>query len=279
MNLLDYTYLLLGTVGEPLYYRTFIDTIGKNTTDALVAILPDNCEGYDSILYTTYFTISDQTSGMTAGKYAVAFMDAVKELPDVADRFDKLTVEKAILTYNALQAHASELAFITDDTYFARYEKAVNEYYVNITENLISHLFDMAPNEYSFNAVKSALTAYNSLSDAQRANVTNSDKLTEKIAEINAVFGREIDFGFDYEDNLPVVVKPIDDKMAPWAIVLMIFACVFVLASGAVLAISLLKKRDALAEVAEGPMEECEVEPTTETEPEPTTETEEETEE
>ena len=247
----DYYYRLLDKVTLPLYYRNFIDNIGKSNTDGLVAILPTNCEGYDTILYTTYFTISEETSGVTTGKYAVAFIDAVKALPEVADRFDSLAVENAILTYNALLAHKDELVYLTDEL-LERYNKAVDEYYVDIAEDKIAHLFDMAMNEYSFNVVKEARATYNSLTDAQRQKVANADRLNAKIEELSEVFGTEINFELNYEDNLPEPIEPPtggDDPAEPndgldaWVIVLICVGAALVLAGAAAAVVVVLKKR------------------------------------
>ena len=246
---LEYYYRSMGRVNLALYYRNFIDVIGKATTDGLIAILPENCEGYDTILYKAYFTIDEKTSGPAIGKYAVAFIDAVKELPTEIDRFDKTVVENAILSYNALAAHKDELAYITSDT-LAKYNDAVSAYYVDIAEDKIAHLFDMAMNQYSFDAVKDARASYLALSESDRDKVANANRLNEKIEELSEVFGTDINFELNYEDHLPeieppTVEPPVDtnDGLDTWVIVLIAAASVLVLAGAAVVVVVLLKKR------------------------------------
>ena len=250
----DYYFRILDKVTHPLYHRNFIDVIGKSTTEGLIAILPDNCEGYNNIIYEAYFDFSEETSGVTVGKFAVAFIDAVKALPEVADRFDVQTVENAILAYNALKAHADELVYVTDELE-QRYNKAVSEYYVDIAEDKIAHLFDMAMNEYSFNAVKDARATYLALTESQRSAVENADRLNAKIAELSEVFGTDINFEQNYEDNLPEIEPPVepeppmqggdDDKagLPGWAIALICVAGALVLGGVAVVVVVVLKKR------------------------------------
>ena len=241
----DYYYRLYDSVTLPLYYRNFIDVIGSKNTSGLTAVLPDNCEGYDTLLYSTYFTVSTQTSGATVGKYATAFIDATKKLPEVADRFDRLVIENAILAYNALLGHAEEKVHV-DNALIEKYNKAVSEYNVDVVENLIAHLFDMYKDKHSFEKVKEARAAYMALSDADRAKISNADRYTQKLAELNTAFGTEVNFDASYEENLPAEA-PTDDTtdeggLEAWVIIVIIAASVIVAAGAAVLVIILVKK-------------------------------------
>ena len=110
----------------------------------------------------------------------------------------------------------------------------------------------MAMNEYSFNVVKEARATYNSLTDAQRQKVANADRLNAKIEELSEVFGTEINFELNYEDNLPEPIEPPtggDDPAEPndgldtWVIVLICVGAALVLAGAAAAVVVVLKKR------------------------------------
>ena len=243
----DYYYAAQGSVSTPFFYRNFKANVGYKDADGLVAILPDNCTGYDTLLYKAYFEISEETSGITAGKYAVDFMDAVNKLPANVDRFDKAVVTDAITAYNALMSHADEKQFV-QDSYFAIFESARIAYNVDVVMDKINHLYDMDTLEYCFNAVKDAKAAYDALSAAEKALVTNASVLETKIQELNAVYGKEVDFNLPYADNvpaeqLPTETPPVKEGLAVWAIVLIIVGSVAVLAGGAAVTVILIRKK------------------------------------
>ena len=138
----DYFYRLYDEVSYPYYYRNFAGVIGSAEASGLVAIVPENCEGYDAFLYKAFFTVSTETnSGPTTGKYAIAFIEAVNKLPLEVDRFDKLAVENATRAYNALKKYTAELADV-DTALIERYNAALTAYRVDVAENAIDHLFD-----------------------------------------------------------------------------------------------------------------------------------------
>ena len=250
----DYYYHANGEVSAPLYYNTFKGVIGSKATDGLVAVLPDSHTGYDTLLYKAFFDISDETSGVSAGKFAVDFMDAVKKLPATVDRFDKTLVDIAVTAYNALMAHPEELNFVSE-SYFTTFESARSAYNVDYVINKIAHLYDMDKLEYCFNNVKEAKNAYDALSATDKALITNASVLDEKIAALNAIYGKEVDFNLSYKDNVGVEEEetPVDpgennepDKgMKPWAIVLIVVGSVLVLAGGAAVTVILIKKKRA----------------------------------
>ena len=246
----DYYYVSNHEVAMPLYYSTFKGVVGSKDAVGLTAVLPDNCEGYDDLVYSVYFDIAEETSGVTAGKFALAFIDAVARLPEKTDRFDALLVEAAIGAYNALESHTDEKPFV-DAAVYTKYEKACFDYNVDVVRNKIAHLFDMDLTKYSFELVKDAKEAYNALSDAERAAVVNSSRLDEKISELNTLYGKEIDFSKSYEENLPeqegpeAPEPPADDDHGPktWVIVLIAVGGVLVLAGAAAATIILIRKK------------------------------------
>ena len=248
----DYFYKKMYQLGTAYYYSNFKDVIGSMGASGMTAIVPDNCSGYDSLLYKAYFTLSETTSGATAGKYALDFIEAVNKIPANVDRFDRLFIADAIVAYNALARHTDELAYITDEI-LAKYTAACTAYYVDVAEDKIDHLFDMAYNKYSFDIVKDALATYDALSDSDKALVSNSDKLAAKVSELESKFGTSLDFNKTYEDYAPVVEPPaeIDPPAEPpvnntvdaWVIILVASVAAVVVAGAAVVFILIKKKR------------------------------------
>ena len=249
----DYYYVANGIVSAPLYYNTFKGIIGSTAADGLVAVLPENCTGYDTLLYKAFFDISEENSGITAGKFAVDFMEAVKKLPAVVDRFDKTLVDVAVTAYNALMAHPEEVEFVAE-SYFATFEAARSAYNVDYVTDKISNLYDMDKLEYCFNSVKEAKKAYDALSDADKALITNAALLEEKIAQLNELYGKTVDFNLSYQENVgvegepenPGENKPIEQPeggLEAWVIIVIVVAAVLVLAGGAAVTVVLIKKK------------------------------------
>ena len=246
----DYYYVANGVVSAPLYYNTFKGVIGSKAAEGLVAILPDNCTGYDTLVYNVFFTVSDETSGVTSGKFAVDFMNAVEKLPAVVDRFDKTLVDTAVTAYNALMAHPEELEFV-NDAYFATFESARSAYNVDFVTDKIAHLYDMDKLEYCFNSVKEAKKAYDALSASDKALVPNAQVLQDKIADLNAIYGKVVDFNLSYTENVGVEEEPTepgdteepDGGLKTWVIVLIVVSSVLVLAGGAAVTVILIRKK------------------------------------
>jgi hypothetical protein len=243
----DYEYIIGGQLLYPLYYSNFKADIGSKDAQGMTAVLPDNCEGYDSLLYTTYFTVAqEETSGVTAGKYALAFIQAVSKLPQNIDRFDRVLMEAAINAYNALAAHTDEMMFV-DSSYTERFQTLRSAYNANVVYAKIAALFDMDATKYSFEIVKDANAAYLALTEDERAMVENADVLTTKISELSAALGRDVDFTLSYEEHLeeeiiePTPTPPTGPKT--WVIVLIISASVIVLAGAAVVTTLLIRKK------------------------------------
>ena len=198
----SYEYMLDGRIDYPIYYRNFKGDIGSSEATDLTAVLPQNCEGYDAMVFRAFFAVSEENSGVTAGPYAVAFMEAVFKLPDSIDRFDRLLMEAAIGAYNALQGHSEELEFV-DNAYLEKFFKARSAYNVDVVTALIAHLFDMDATKYSFEKVKEAHDAYHALTEEEKALVVGADTLQTKIKELSVAIGRDIDFSLTYEEHFP----------------------------------------------------------------------------
>lgn len=208
----DFYYVAEGVIARPYFYSTFIGPVGSNKVTPITAIIPDNCEGYNGLIYNAYFTISEETSGVTAGSYAIAFIDAVNKLPETVDRFDNLLVEAAIVAYNALEGNAGEKIFVNDALY-EKFHRIVKEYNVDRVTSLIAHIFDVDASEYSFNLIKNAKLEFLALTDAERAEITNAQVLDQKVAALAAALNTEIDFNLSYADHLPKDEPPADDPV------------------------------------------------------------------
>jgi hypothetical protein len=196
------------------------------------------------------------------GSYAIAFVNAVNKLPEVATKFDSAVVSAAIDAYNALVEREDELAFV-DDALIEKFNQARSEYYVDVAEGLIAKLFGMYNNEYCFNLVKEARASYLALSEAEQALVSNGAILGEKITALTAAMGVEPDFTKTYSEHFatdePVVDNPGENNPADdnnsnnggtLTIILIVVGAVVVLA-GAAVALVLVKKNKAVKVVIE----------------------------
>ena len=189
-------------VARAYYYRNFKDTVGSVKAQGMTYILPTESKGYDSKIYSVFFTASDENSGTATGPYAIAFINAVNKLTDDVDRFDRINVEAAINAFNALENKPEELAQV-DAEIIARFEALTVKFHVDVVEDLINHLFDMYNSEHSFNSLKEARAAYLALTDAERALVSNGSVIEEKITQLTAAMGKTPDFELTYEDHFP----------------------------------------------------------------------------
>jgi hypothetical protein len=216
----------------------------------LTYVIPENSEGYDSALYQAYFAPSEENTGITTGRYALAFINAAKKLPEVADRFDKALIEAAINAYNALVTRKDELAQV-DTALVEHFMKVRSEYNVSVVENLINHLFDMDKSEYSFEKVKAARAALQALTADEQAGVSNAAVLSTKVEELTAAMGVEVDFTKTFAQHYPdePTVTPPDDQEpdtddnGSTVIVVIVCVSVVVLAAVAVVVVWLLKKK------------------------------------
>ena len=254
----SYEYMLEGYTYRRIFHTNFKAGIGSQGAVGMTAIIPATSEGYDSLVYNAYFTFSDEeNSGNPAGKYALAFMEAVYRLPESVDRFDNLLVEAAINAYNALEGHAEEKGFV-NASYFEKFERIRSQYNVNVVDGKIARLFGMYNTEYCFNQLKDAYNAYQALTDAERAVVAKPDVITQKIAELSAAMGRTVDFSLTYAEHFateePTTSEPPvaneNDSLKRIAIIVAVAAVVAVGIAVAVFFI-MKKKKKAIVPVAE----------------------------
>ena len=251
------------------WYSNFKAQVGTNDADGLVCIIPENSSGYDSYLYSAYFTISEEeNSGKVMGAYAIAFINAVNKLPEVATHFDSATVSAAIDAYNALVDRADELAFV-DEAIVAKFNQARSEYYVDVAESKIAKLYGMYNNEYCFNIVKDARASYLALTAEEQGRVANGAMLEEKIVALTAAMGVTPDFTKNYADHFATDVPAGDSGedstgdqggMSTLVLVLIIVGAVIVLAGAGVVAFIFVKKSKVakVAPQAEQPTEASE---------------------
>ena len=254
----DYYFRASDIVAVPFYYQNFIGPVTSKVAFELVCVVPDKCEGYDSYLYSAYFTISDsETSGEATGKYALAFIEAVNKLPEIVDRFDKKLIDAAIIAYNALEGKGED-KFITDEL-VKRYTAACSQYNISVTENAIAHLFDMDKSEFSFERVKAAKALFDALTADDQKNVENAERLTAKIEELTAVMGVTPDFTKTFAEHYPEESEPIappvdqptDSETEPldtenggiesWVIILIVVGSVALIAGAAVAVVLIVK--------------------------------------
>ena len=184
-------------------------------------------------------------------------MDAVNKLPETVDRFDTLLINEAILAFNALEGHADEKTFV-DESYFTKFNQLRSDYNVDLVTNLISHIYDIDNSEYSFNKVKEARAAYLALADADRAKITNSTVLDQKIADLTTAIGKDIDFSLSYEDHVSQKEEgeeptepTLPDENNGWILpVIIISASVVVLAAALVAVLFFIKKKKSATPVS-----------------------------
>ena len=244
----DYYYHAGFEVEKIYYYYNFKGLV--TTVDDLTYVIPENSEGYDSALYQAYFAPSEENTGVTTGRYALAFINAAKKLPEVADRFDKAVIEAAINAYNALVNRKDELAQV-DAALIEHFQKVRSEYNVSVVENLINHLFDMDKSEYSFEKVKAARAALQALTADEQARVSNAATLSTKVEELAAAMGVEVDFTKTFAQHYPdePTVTPPDeqepdtDDNGSTVVIVIVCVSVVVLAAVAVVVVWLLKKK------------------------------------
>jgi hypothetical protein len=200
----EYYFREVDIVARPYYYSTFIDIVTSAAADNITYVIPNNCEGYDSVLYNAYFKPSEETAGdVKHGSFALAFIEAALKLPEVADRFDKALIDAAINAYNALEGQASELASV-DPSLIEHFKKVRAEYNISVVENKIARLFDMAKTEFSFERLKDARASFQALTADEQARVSNAAVIDTKVAELAAAMGiDEIDFTKTFAENLP----------------------------------------------------------------------------
>lgn len=200
----DFYYITLGVNISTIYYSNFIDVITSNATMDLKYIYPENSSGYTTGLYPIYFNDTTQngervTSGKTAGAYALAFIEAVKALPETCDRFDEELIIAAKTAYNALMAHADEQAYVSAEM-ISFFKAREVEYNVDSVTFAISKLYDVHHSQYSYETIRAAKQAYDNLTDEEKALITNVEVLNGKIDELDKVLKGKLDFSKEYKE-------------------------------------------------------------------------------
>ena len=245
-----------GKLGNIYYYRTFKGTVGSKDAQGMTYIVPEESKGYDTKIYMAFFEPSTENSGKAMGPYAIAFIEAANKLPEVATRFDRKVVEAAIGAFNALQNHAEELALV-DKALIEEFDRVRSQFYIDVAEDLIAHIFDINNSEYCFNLLKEAKAAFDVLTATEQAQVVNAGVLDAKLSELTAAMGKTPDFSLTYAENMPQTpddpTEPpaggddepgtgdSEPKAFPVAIVIIIVAVVVI--GGAVVAVVVLKKK------------------------------------
>lgn len=244
----DYYYRMEDVVAAPLYYSTFVDVVSSKNASDITYVIPKNSSGYSSKIYNAYFLASTtEDAGDVTGPYAISFMEAVKKLPAVVDRFDEALINEAIDAYNALVGK-DDMSFV-DDSYVEKFDEARSQYNVSVTENKIAHLFDMDNSKYSYELVKDANESYQALSAAEKADVANASILEAKIADLASKMGKTLDFSLSYEEYFPTSVEPpvdddpIVDNDGGDATVIIVVAVIGVAAIAAAVVFVLMRKK------------------------------------
>ncbi|MCM1043030.1 MAG: leucine-rich repeat protein [Corallococcus sp.] len=227
-------------VAFPLSYNTFIDTVTSAKTLNLKYIYPDESQGYDSTLYKAYFNdVTDGgnrvTSGETMGRYAIAFIKAVQNLPAQASRYDESVMGEAVGAYNALMAHRVELKYV-DQKLIDEYLEAYKLYNADAVVYKIERMFDMDCSEYSYNKVRDAYNEYEQLSDEEKALVTNYNRLTEKMAQLSAEMGNTLDFDKEFSEYAFPTLSTV-------AVVFICIGAAAVVGGAAAVAVILIRKK------------------------------------
>ncbi|MBQ8719558.1 MAG: leucine-rich repeat protein [Clostridia bacterium] len=270
----SFSFLIEGWTSRNLYHTNFKAGVGSKKAVKMTAVIPENCVGYDSLLYKAYFNVTDaENSGKAAGRYAIAFMEAVYNLPENIDRFDKLLMEEAIGAYNALEVHKDEKGDV-DAATLDKFTRLRSIYNVNVVDGMIARLFGMYNTEHSFNKLKEATGAYLALSDEERAMVAHPDVLDTKLTQLTAAMGVEVDFSKSYSEhfaseNPPSDEPPVDNNDGggfPWPVVAIVAACVVVAAGAVSIVFIFLKRKKAILTVngADSKSAEADTEPVTE---------------
>lgn len=250
----DYYYLVANEISiyyrNMLQYSNFVGQVASKAASDMTYVIPENSQGYDSVLYRAYFKKSSENSGKTMGAGAIAFIDAVNALPDrMIDRFDKALVDEATTAYNALSA--DDMTYI-DQTLINKFlaaRKAMNADTVRYT---ISNLYGMDATEYSYNALRDAFAQYSELSAEEQAMVSNASTLDTKLADLKkALKVDEIDFNNPFSVYAPKDTDNPDQINLALVISLSCVGGVLVLGGIAALVTVLVLKKKKLAKAAE----------------------------
>ncbi len=245
------------------YYRNKLDycnfgAIATKEASDITYVIPQNNDttdekgkalnrGYDNLLYKTFFKESEENSGFVdLAQYSIAFIDAVKALPEKVTRFDNKLISNAITAYNALITNGQSQMSAVSDELMAKYLLSVKEYNVDRAQYAITQLFEMDNTAYSYNAVRNATQLYQQLTEEEKALVTNAQTLFEKQEQLKAAMSvDELDFSKEFSDYF-VEKQPIDqpdDGNNTLLIVIISIGGVLLVGAGVVVTLFLVKKK------------------------------------
>ncbi|MDE6656602.1 MAG: leucine-rich repeat protein, partial [Anaeroplasmataceae bacterium] len=244
----DFYYGTAGAILYPFYYQNFVGTVGQ--VEGLTYVYPEDSEGYDTLLYKTYFDDkldSDGnriTSGKTIGKNAYLFMELCKAIPDVVTWKDADVVGDAEFYYNALLTNASQMALV-DSTVLAKFVRAKECLNASIVSRLIERLYDVDNSKYSYDRIRTVYERYSVLTEAEKVLVDNSTTLTQKIADLEKALDEEIDFSKEYSEykNAFKVEETEKTSSSLWIVILLSVLGTVALVAAVVVTVIVIRKR------------------------------------
>lgn len=198
----DYYFNAAGVILSPLNYQNFVGTVGQVT--GLVYVYPENSEGYDTLLYKTYFDdkVDENgvriTSGKAIGKNAYWFTELCKYIPTTITWKHADQIGEIEFYYNSLLASSTELTDV-QEAVLAKYLKAKEQLNASIVTRKLEQLFDVDNSKYSYDRIRDAYNAYSKLTEAEKVLVTNQAVLYEKISALEEELDEEIDFSKEYD--------------------------------------------------------------------------------
>ena len=137
-----------------------------------------------------------------------------------------------------------------DAAYLDKFTAARRAYNACVVEYQISRVFDMYNSEYSYNLLKSVIASFESLSEEEKALVSNASVLDTKKAELAEKMGKTLDFNLSYSDYFPVAEDDgnngTPDANNGWVTILIVGVSVIALAAAAAVVLLLLKKKNAI---------------------------------
>ncbi|MCM1130257.1 MAG: leucine-rich repeat protein [Roseburia sp.] len=199
----DFYYETAGGILYPLYYQNFIGTVGQ--VEGVSYVYPTDSEGYDSLLYKTFFDDKLDlegeriTSGNTIGKNAYLFMELCKAIPETVTWKNADVIGDIEFYYNALLQDSSQMANV-DSNVLAKYLRAKECLNASKVSRQIERLYDVDNSKYSYDRIKNVYEEFSVLTEAEKVLVDNTATLTEKIADLEKALDEEIDFSKDYSE-------------------------------------------------------------------------------
>lgn len=247
----DYYYQAAGVILSPLNYQNFVGTVGQVT--GLTYVYPENSEGYDTLLYKTYFDDKlDKdgnriTSGVTIGKNAYLFMELCKYIPNEVTWKHSDQIGEIEFYYNSLLVSSiAEMESVPEEV-LAKYRKAKEQLNASIVTRKLEQLYDVDNSKYSYDRIRDAYTAYAKLTEAEKVLVKNNSILFEKVSDLETILDEEIDFTREYDtykNAYKTVEEPTSTSSNTWIVILCsVLGAVLLIAAGIIGFVALKKKR------------------------------------